>query len=202
MQNEATAKEVGALKAVIKVVEDYKLESEYPKDMLQNRVEVLEKLKADRKRPAPAPKPQQQPKKLHWQPRKPQKIGNKRPRKTGSIGHTAPTVVAANLSVPLFPQPHLQPAGLLPENSAPYLGTPAGPYGLVGSTPAVAPYAGSPSRSYALTGAQVGFPGSSDLAASHLYSSESQMPSGYYDRSTTYGGYSFAPQYHPSYYPQ
>ncbi|KAJ0102069.1 hypothetical protein Patl1_04018 [Pistacia atlantica] len=180
------------------------LKPEYPKDILQKRAEVLEKLKADRKRPAttPAPKPQQQPRKPQQQPRNPQQSGNKRLRTTASIGHTAPAVTGANVTVPLFPQSHLQPVGLLPEHSAAYLSTPTRPYSLVGSTPPVAPYAGSPIGLYGLTGAQVGFPGNSNHAVSHLYSSESHMPSGYYDRSTAYGGYSLPPQYHPSYYPQ
>ncbi|KAI3923283.1 hypothetical protein MKW92_033232 [Papaver armeniacum] len=50
VQNEANSQELAALKAVIKCVEDYKLEAEYPLDPLQRREAQLEKSKADKKR--------------------------------------------------------------------------------------------------------------------------------------------------------
>lgn len=196
-QNEATAKEIGALKAVIKVIEERKLESEYPKGTLEKRIEQLEKQKANRKRPAPAPaaKPQQQQ-------RNPQQGGKKRSRPTASVGHSPPSLSCVNSTVPLVQQPHIQPAGLMPDNSAAYLNTAPGPYSLVGSSPAVAPYAGSSAGLYGLTGGPMGFPGSSNHATSHFYNPEQHMPSGHYDRSTAYGGYGVPPQYQSSYYPQ
>uniref|UniRef100_A0A0D6R4M1 FRIGIDA-like protein n=1 Tax=Araucaria cunninghamii TaxID=56994 RepID=A0A0D6R4M1_ARACU len=51
-QNEANARELFALKAVIKCIEEHKLESEYPLDTLRKRVLQLEKAKADKKRSA------------------------------------------------------------------------------------------------------------------------------------------------------
>ncbi|KAK4850434.1 hypothetical protein QYF36_006696 [Acer negundo] len=162
-QNEAVFKEVNALKAVIKVVEDYKLESECPKETFEKRIEQLEKQKADRKRPSPAAKPQQQPKKL-------QQNANKRPRTAAALSH-APGVAGANSTVPPFRQPRVHPSSL-PENSALYLNSAAGPFGFMDSTPAIAAY-----------------------AAPHI-------ASGYYDRSTAYVRYGLPPQYHPSYYPQ
>lgn len=69
MQNEAAAREISAIKSVIKVIESHNFDSEYPRANLEKRIEVLEKLIANRKRPAEAPpmKPkqpqQQQPKK-------------------------------------------------------------------------------------------------------------------------------------------
>ncbi|MCL7025048.1 hypothetical protein MKW94_028696 [Papaver nudicaule] len=50
VQNEANSQELAALKAVIKCVEYYKLEAEYPLDPLQRREAQLEKSKADKKR--------------------------------------------------------------------------------------------------------------------------------------------------------
>lgn len=51
-------RELIALKAVIKCVEEHKLEEQYPLDTLQKRVLQLEKAKADKKRVTEAAKPQ------------------------------------------------------------------------------------------------------------------------------------------------
>ncbi|GAV58772.1 Frigida domain-containing protein [Cephalotus follicularis] len=50
VQSDSNAQELAALKAVIRCVEEYKLESDYPLDPLQKRVVQLEKSKSDRKR--------------------------------------------------------------------------------------------------------------------------------------------------------
>ncbi|KAK9268697.1 hypothetical protein L1049_000457 [Liquidambar formosana] len=194
--NEAMAKEVSALKSVIKYIENHNLESEYPRGILEKRIELLEKQKADRKR-----KPQQP---QQQQPKPQQQSGSKRPR-TNALPTPAKvpksaTVVSTN--EPSFQPSHVQVAGLLPDHQAPYVSSSAGPYGLPGSTPAVAPYAGSSAGLYGSAGAPVGFPGNPSPARPHVYSSESHMPSGYYDRPIVYGGYGLPPQYHPSYYHQ
>ncbi|XP_061342539.1 FRIGIDA-like protein 3 [Gastrolobium bilobum] len=49
-KNDANAQELAALKTVIKCIEEYKLESEYPLDTLQKRVSQLEKSRSDKKR--------------------------------------------------------------------------------------------------------------------------------------------------------
>ncbi|KAK7386388.1 hypothetical protein VNO78_26590 [Psophocarpus tetragonolobus] len=49
-KNDANAQELAALKAVIKCIEEYKLESDYPPDTLKKRVLQLEKSKGDKKR--------------------------------------------------------------------------------------------------------------------------------------------------------
>ncbi|XP_020240031.1 FRIGIDA-like protein 3 [Cajanus cajan] len=49
-KNDANAQELAALKAVIKCIEEYKLESDYPLDTLLKRVIQLEKSKGDKKR--------------------------------------------------------------------------------------------------------------------------------------------------------
>ncbi|KAM1684099.1 hypothetical protein TB2_034797 [Malus domestica] len=57
-QNEVNDRELAALKAVLKSIEEHKLEEQYPVDPLQKRVLQLEKAKADKKRVAEASKPQ------------------------------------------------------------------------------------------------------------------------------------------------
>ncbi|XP_009342382.1 FRIGIDA-like protein 3 [Pyrus x bretschneideri] len=57
-QNEVNDRELAALKAVLKSIEEHKLEEQYPVDPLQKRVLQLEKAKADKKRVAEAAKPQ------------------------------------------------------------------------------------------------------------------------------------------------
>lgn len=50
----AARKELSALKAVIKCIEEYKLEDEFPPENLKKRMEQLEKVKVEKKRPAAA----------------------------------------------------------------------------------------------------------------------------------------------------
>ncbi|CAL9203560.1 unnamed protein product [Musa hybrid cultivar] len=57
-QNEMNERELSALKAVIKCIEEHKLEEQYPVDPLQKRILLLEKAKADKRRAAEAAKPQ------------------------------------------------------------------------------------------------------------------------------------------------
>lgn len=58
VQFEVNERELTALKAVIKCIEDHKLEEQYPIDPLQKQVLQLEKAKADRKRATEVAKPQ------------------------------------------------------------------------------------------------------------------------------------------------
>ncbi|GFZ20043.1 FRIGIDA-like protein [Actinidia rufa] len=58
VQNEVNERELTALKAVIKCIEDHKLEEQYPVDPLQKLVLQLEKAKADSKRATEVAKPQ------------------------------------------------------------------------------------------------------------------------------------------------
>ncbi|KAL5562253.1 hypothetical protein UlMin_032000 [Ulmus minor] len=58
VQNEVNDRELTALKAVIKCIEEHKLEEQYAVDPLQKRVLLLEKAKADKKRVTEAAKPQ------------------------------------------------------------------------------------------------------------------------------------------------
>jgi hypothetical protein len=51
----AARKEQSALRAVIKCIEEYKLESEFPPENLMKRLEQLEKAKNEKRKPAPVP---------------------------------------------------------------------------------------------------------------------------------------------------
>ncbi|KAF8409693.1 hypothetical protein HHK36_005772 [Tetracentron sinense] len=190
-QNKATDKEVFALRVVIKYIRDHTLESQYPPENLEKRAEQLEKQKADRKRPARvrAPKPQQ------LQQQQQQQSGNKRPRPAAPKTHAG-----ATSTVPPSQHAHLQSAGLLSNQVAPYLSSTAGPYGLAGSTP-TASYMNSSAGHYGLTGTPMGFAGNLNPTRSHPYSSESPMIPSFYDRPATYGGYGLLPLYRPSFYP-
>lgn len=57
-QPEVNERELTALKAVIKCIEEHRLEERYPVDPLQKRLLQLEKAKADKKRATEAAKPQ------------------------------------------------------------------------------------------------------------------------------------------------
>ncbi|KAE8708097.1 FRIGIDA-like protein 3 [Hibiscus syriacus] len=57
-QTEVSERELPALKAVIKCIEEHNLEEQYPVDPLQKRVLLLEKAKADNRRATEAAKPQ------------------------------------------------------------------------------------------------------------------------------------------------
>lgn len=58
VQNDANAQELAALRAIIKCVEEYKLEADYALDPLQRRVAQLEKVRTDKKRIGDAAKHQ------------------------------------------------------------------------------------------------------------------------------------------------
>lgn len=58
VQNEVNERELTALKAVVKCIEEHKLEGQYPVEPLHKRVMQMEKAKADKKRVTEASKPQ------------------------------------------------------------------------------------------------------------------------------------------------
>ncbi|KAB1199109.1 FRIGIDA-like protein 2 [Morella rubra] len=212
--NEATAKEVSAMKSVVKIIESHNLDSEYPRVNLEKRIEALEKLVANRKRSGAAPtaKPhqlqrqQQQPKKQkkHLQLKKEQQQQNrsKCPRTVAPVDQAAVPIAAGASSIPHYQQSHLELAGLLSDCPAPYVSSSAVPYGMVGQSPTIASYTGSSAGQYGLPRVPVGFAGNPSPASSQLYSAETYLPSGYYDRLTAYGRYGVPSEYHPSYYPQ
>ncbi|CAL1393074.1 unnamed protein product [Linum trigynum] len=83
VQNEVNDRELAALKAVIKCIEEHKLKEQYPLEPLQKRLLQLEKAKAEKKRGTEVPKPQ-----------------SKRPRANGVGCGGAPHVTTASNVVP------------------------------------------------------------------------------------------------------
>ncbi|KAL4618787.1 hypothetical protein ACB092_06G035100 [Castanea dentata] len=109
--NEGIAKEVGALKSVIKVIEDHNLDSEYPRADVEGLIEKLQKRAENIKKPAAAPpaksyQPQQH---RHQQQ---QQCGNKRPRMDYPVSPAAApiNVGGMNSTIPQYQQSHLQSA--------------------------------------------------------------------------------------------
>lgn len=207
-QKEALTKEANVYKSVIKLIEDYKLESEYLslKEKLMKRLETVEKLKSNRKPDSAGPASQ-------MQQSKPQKLSGSKRLRNNAAAHPATismSVASTSSTAPVFQQYHPQPAGLLPQHLPPYSGSPAGPYGVAGSTPAIASYAGSSAAGlYGSTGAPFGDPGNlmplqTQVMPSqtHAYPTESQTATGYYDKPAAYGSYVFPPQYYQPYHPQ
>lgn len=133
----AARKEQSALRAVIKCIEEYKLEGEFPPENLKKRLEQLEKVKIEKKKPAAAP-------------------ANKRTRASNSNGGPMPPAKAGRLTnayvssfpaAPTFvrsPSHGQYPAALPPYPSPPHM------YG--NRSPPANPYAYSPEAAPALTG--------------------------------------------------
>ncbi|KAK7280121.1 hypothetical protein RJT34_25183 [Clitoria ternatea] len=133
----AARKEQSALRAVIKCIEEYKLEAEFPPENLKKRLEQLEKVKMEKKKPAAVP-------------------ANKRTRASNSNGGPMPPAKAGRLTnayvssfpaAPTFvrsPSHGQYPAALPPYHSPPHM------YG--SRSPPANPYAYSPEPAPAITG--------------------------------------------------
>lgn len=172
----------------MKFIKDHKLENEYPKETLEKRIAGLEKQKSERKRAAASA--------LSGKAKSQQPKGTKRPRTVAPPAPSNPPAAQLGSSI--------GPYGLLGPNPsvAPYTGRPAAPLGMVGSiNVATAPYGASSAGLYGYAGAPTGLPRNQSPIRPQLYTVESHVPSGYYDRPTAYGGYGLPPhQYpHPSY---
>ncbi|KAK9293321.1 hypothetical protein L1049_021313 [Liquidambar formosana] len=116
---EVAEKESPVLRAVIKCIADYKLESVYSPVVLETRILQLEKHKADSRRTAPAPAQMALPQ---------QQIGNKRPWTVVSA-QDAPNANFGNASaIHLVQPPSWHPAGLM-NPGAKYSRTSAGQRG-------------------------------------------------------------------------
>ncbi|PON73957.1 Frigida-like [Parasponia andersonii] len=99
-KDDAANKELSALNSIVRCIEEYKLESEYPPENLKERIDLLRKQKRERRvtptAPAPKAQVQQQSGKKRTFPdsnaqTKKQQSGSKHPR-------TAPAAAATNLS--------------------------------------------------------------------------------------------------------
>lgn len=134
----AARKEQSALRAVIKCIEEYKLESEFPPENLKKRLEQLEKVKTDKKKPAavvPANK------------RTRASNGNGGPMPPAKAGRLTNAYVSSFPAAPTFvrsPSHGQYPAALAPYPSPPHM------YG--SRSPPANPYAYSPEAAPALAG--------------------------------------------------
>ncbi|XP_068643850.1 truncated FRIGIDA-like protein 1 [Aristolochia californica] len=118
-QHEAIARETAAIRAVLKIIEEHKLEAEFSRESLEKQIAKLESQKPEKKRPAPSTAAaskshQQQPK--------------KRPRpavtfSVASVSHTSS-----------FLSPDQSPPLIVDRIPSYMVGASAGPYGLVGSS--------------------------------------------------------------------
>ncbi|KAG8388832.1 hypothetical protein BUALT_Bualt02G0166000 [Buddleja alternifolia] len=117
-QSDVNEKELTALKAVIKCIEDHNLDEQFPVDPLQKQVMEIEKAKADKKRATEVAKPQ-----------------SKRPRANGVVHAHAHAQRVTNVRVTdRYPvpqymydnRPYAYPAGPTDHHHVPsFIGTPA-----------------------------------------------------------------------------
>ncbi|RWV80952.1 hypothetical protein GW17_00057694 [Ensete ventricosum] len=174
-QNVAASKELGALRSVIKAIEEYKLESQYPREFLEKQVAKLEKRKEVKRRNVAAAaaasnsriQKQQHP--------------NKRPRPSAT---TSNAITGQTLPPGMAKQPQF---GLA--DPSPHMGL-AGAYGFASS--------GSLYNNASISGFR-------SPPRAYLYPSESLAGTGgFYDRPVNYTGYPISrvpPPYNSSLYP-
>ncbi|XP_004510190.1 FRIGIDA-like protein 3 [Cicer arietinum] len=115
-QVEVNERELFALKAVTKCIEEHKLDEQYPMDPLQKRVIQLEKAKADKKRETEATKPQ---------PKRPRANGvGYGPRVTNIPSDKTSYARVADRYLPqyVYDRPYLYP-GPTENHCAPFLGS-------------------------------------------------------------------------------
>ncbi|CAH2050995.1 unnamed protein product [Thlaspi arvense] len=121
----AARKEQSALRAVIKCIEEYKLEGEFPSDDLKKRLEQLEKAKSEKKRTSPVVPANKRTRASNGGPMPPAKAG----RSTNASYAGVPPYPAApamygSRSPPYAYSPESAPplAGSYPVNYSPYGG--------------------------------------------------------------------------------
>ncbi|KAK4338652.1 hypothetical protein RND71_043139 [Anisodus tanguticus] len=116
VQNDVNEKELSALKAVLKCIEDHKLEEQYPVDPLQKRVLQLEKAKADKKKATEVAKPQSK------RPR-PNGVGNG-PRVNNVVTENFYPRMTDRYPQPVYNRPYAYP-GLTSTHVTSFMGAPA-----------------------------------------------------------------------------
>ncbi|KAJ8527159.1 hypothetical protein K7X08_029636 [Anisodus acutangulus] len=116
VQNDVNEKELSALKAVLKCIEDHKLEEQYPVDPLQKRVLQLEKVKADKKKATEVAKPQSK------RPR-PNGVGNG-PRVNNVVTENFYPRMTDRYPQPVYDRPYAYP-GLTSTHVPSFMGVPA-----------------------------------------------------------------------------
>ncbi|KAK2647011.1 hypothetical protein Ddye_022206 [Dipteronia dyeriana] len=170
----AARKEQSALRSVIKCIEEYKLEAEFPPENLKKRLEQLEKAKVEKKKPAAVPA------------NKRTRASNGGPMPPAKAGRSTNAYVSSFPAPPTFvrsPSHSQYPAGVSPYQSPPYQSpsyqSPPTLYGT--RSPQAHPYAYSP-----------------EAAPPPLAGSYPGAPMNY----PAYGGYGsgLAPAYQQAYY--
>ncbi|CAK8538891.1 unnamed protein product [Lathyrus sativus] len=159
--NEIKSREVHALKSVIKVIESYNLDSEFPRASIEQRIDELNKQRrVGGKTAAPgfASKPTLQQQQLS---------GIKRPLTAAPFGPAS--------TIHQYQQPHFQPTSLLPEHPNPYTSMPPAPFGMKAPP-------------YGLDGVSMATKGNLNQSVSHPNSSQQPlvMP-GYYASNSNLG---------------
>ncbi|KAI9194578.1 hypothetical protein LWI28_007305 [Acer negundo] len=107
----AARKEQSALRSVIKCIEEYKLEAEFPPENLKKRLEQLEKAKVEKKKPAAVPA------------NKRTRASNGGPMPPAKAGRSTNAYVSSFPAPPTFvrsPSHSQYPAGVSPYQSPPY----------------------------------------------------------------------------------
>ncbi|KAK9287847.1 hypothetical protein L1049_016289 [Liquidambar formosana] len=141
----AGRKEQSALRAVIKCIEEYKLEAEFPPESLKKRLEQLEKAKTEKKKPAAVPA------------NKRTRASNGGPMPPAKAGRLTNAYVSSFPTAPTFvrsPSHGQYPAGVPPY---PY-DRPAAPSMYGSRSPPTHPYAYSPEAAPSLAGSYPGAP--------------------------------------------
>ena len=143
--NLAGRKEQSALRAVIKCIEEYKLEAEFPPENLKKRLEQLEKAKTDKKRPAAVPA------------NKRTRASNGGPMPPAKAGRLTNAYVSSFPAAPTFIRSpsHTQYPAAVP--AYPY-DRPAAPAMYGSRSPPANPYAYSPEAAPPLAGSYPGAP--------------------------------------------
>lgn len=207
---EITDRELRVLKRVIEIIEIHKLESEYPRDSLEQRIEQLKGQDPNMKDRTPASILNQHTLQRRQQKRRmkkqQQQNGNKVPRTSTSVGPAAVLKNDTNndnSTMRQYQQPLVNPSGLFPEHPNPYKIPQATSSGMVASIPTIPSYTGPSTGPYGFAGIPMGPGGNLILGGSHLNSSEPRVPSAFYGSNNfTYGGINRQHHYQAPYYPQ
>ncbi|KAK7316827.1 hypothetical protein RJT34_00569 [Clitoria ternatea] len=206
---ETTAREIHAVRSVMKIIKNHKLESEFPLASLEQHIAQLKRHKKNIKHPAPDPaaKPrkyrkylQQQKRNMQKQKQKQQKSGIKRRRVSGPVGPAA----SVNSTIHHYYQQSLVHQGLFPKHKNSYMVSQAPPFGMLAPTQSFPPYTGPSAGPYGFDDVPMGLSssGNPSIGGSYVNSSEPYASSGYYDRAYTYGGFGRQHLYQAYYYPQ
>lgn len=138
-------KELSAIRAVLKCIEEYKLESEFPPETLKKRLEQLEKTKSEKKKPAAAAAPAAKRTRVSngGGPMPPAKAGRSSNAYVSSFPPTPPTFVRSPPShttqypayppSPIYGHGSLSPSYCYSPEAAPLMGSPYSPYGSYGN---------------------------------------------------------------------